>query len=737
MHNADASQVPGVFYVHTDEDFPLLHLQEQIRTPLRIRNRQPEFVVQQLGTTSAFDSVTYLSVPQLVTCIPDPLGINGETLIGKRRAERPQSQANPAPPAEFEESTFQTLFPLFADPRNDWLLSALVEGITNPRILGWIYRQLDSIPDPPRVNNLKKKLLLNPDVPEDILFRNCIFCNVKPGQIVDSLGITGGVISIHNDYPFAPQIHKVFILQQRKHDISQITAEEIFFFYELMHKVALDSIHLFGDALDGFTYGMNYGLPRIHKGRQVIAAGASQPHLHSQVGALTRASYNAADRIGCICRAYKAANNRDYLADYLEALRNANLIIAEDDHAVLFVPVAQRFNYELQIMAKNPAIDNIRDTTPVVRKSLGYFEHLAYMIYQHGDINIQSFNTVMHATRFSSSNDYGQRLILSVYPRTTIMALSELAYRNVVDMLPWYAASKLRQAKDDLLTKGPRKLTVLAIGSHPDDIDLGCAGTIEMLKERGHIVHELIITDGSGGPNRSPEHREKEANAAARVLGIESVMFGRIRDGQAHAGDTLFNLISDALGRYNPDIVLCHASISSEHSDHKNVSEAARTVCEKRKIFPLMFEVPAPNYHEDGSFVPTIYVTFGEDVMKCKSNAILEHKSEIKRGTITVESALNRAKQRATEFGHGMPYAEAFTLIGPKQEFSKLLQWMPFASAGNAPLEPDWTNRPHTAHVQVHLTRKPPASFGTTSTVKIRPQAKGLERKRTSNRRRR
>jgi hypothetical protein len=148
-----------------------------------------------------------------------------------------------------------------------------------------------------------------------------------------------------------------------------------------------------------------------------------------------------------------------------------------------------------------------------------------------------------------------------------------------------------------------------------------------------------------------------------------------------------------------------------------------------------MFEVPAPNYNEDGSFVPKAYVAFGEEVMKRKSRAILEHGSEIKRGTITVDSALNRAKQRAIEFGHGMPYAEAFTFIGAEGEFSKLLQWMPFAAAANVPLERNWTTRPHTAQPLVPIARKPPGSAGMTADTAIGPQMKGLPRRnRTSKR---
>jgi LmbE family N-acetylglucosaminyl deacetylase/galactose-1-phosphate uridylyltransferase len=682
MIAAQGTQPIGILFAGPDTAVPSLPIRGHLRTPLHFDGNEPWLVVERLQTTQAFDRATHQWTAQSVTSISDPLGINGETLIGQRRTERPKADAKPAPAAEFEESTFETLFPIFADPRNDWLLSALVEGITNPRILGWIYNQLGSIPDRQRVDNLKKKLLLNPDVPEDILFANCIFCNVKEGQVIDSLGRPGSAISIHNDYPFAPLMHKVFILQQRKHDISQITAEEVFCFYQLLYECAAKAKKALGHALDGFTYGMNYGLPRIHKGRQVIAAGASQPHLHSQVGALTPASYNAADQLGLICHAYQEVHKRDYLADYLEALRRAELIVEEDEHAVLFVPIAQRFNFELQIMVKNPKVGNILDTDLDMRKSLGHMEHLAYMIYQHAEVDIQSFNTVMYATRFSSVNDCGQRLILSIYPRTTIMALSELAHRTVVDSMPWQAAARMKGARKDVLTSGPRKLSVLVVGAHPDDLELGCGGTISIFRTKGHKVNALVVTDGSAGKNRVPEHREKEANAAAKVLGIENVMYGKIRDGQAQ-GDALYNLISAAIERQSPDVVLCHAHVGSEHLDHKNVSEAVRTVCNRRKLFPLMFEVPAPNYKDDGSFIPKLYVSFGEETMKKKIEAISEHKSEMKRNTISIDAMLKRSQQRATDVGAGETYAEAFAFNGPEGELAKLSQLMPFITLGN------------------------------------------------------
>lgn len=654
-----------------------LTIEDNAVTPLAFNeSKRPYFLLGRRKTTGSFDREKCSWSQQSVTFIADPLGIHGETLIGQGRTERPRAEAHPAPSARLEEETVKALFPIFVHPDNEWLLSALIEGLDNKNILGYIHDQLDQINDHQRVENLKRKILLNPFVPEQILFDKCIFCNIKLSQVIDSLGTPGTAVSIHNDYPFAPLMHKVVILQQRKHDIAHMTPEEITSFYELLYQIVKRARDDYPD-LDGITYGMNYGLPRIHKGKQVVASGASQPHLHSQICALTRDSLNVADRLGLLCSGYRKRHGRDYLDDYLKALREADLVLKESEDAILYVPIAQRFNYEVQIMVKSSTVGHILETTPQIRKAIGELEYQAYMMYQHHDVDIQSFNTVMYATRFSAKNDCGQRMIISVYPRTTIIALSELANRYVVDSYPWSIASVLKGAWENVLARGPRKLKVLVIGAHPDDIELGCGGSIVELSKRGHEIHAVVVTDGCGGADRVPAIREKEANAAAGILGISTVCFGRIRDGQAHPGDTLFNLIDQQIERQNPDYVLVHADVGSEHTDHKNVSGVVKTLCARRMppIMRLMYEVAT--YNEDASFRPNVYVNI-DTSMEQKRYAVKEHQSELERKTIDIQKLEHRARRRAGEIGADVTYAEAFVWEGKDEERRELEKLMPF-----------------------------------------------------------
>ena len=64
------------------------------------------------------------------------------------------------------------------------------------------------------------------------------------------------------------------------------------------------------------------------------------------------------------------------------------------------------------------------------------------------------------------------------------------------------------------------KLDILAIGSHPDDVELGCSGTIAKEISKGKKVGILDLTKGELGTRGSAEIREKEANDAAKILNV-------------------------------------------------------------------------------------------------------------------------------------------------------------------------------------------------------------------------
>ncbi|NDH95077.1 MAG: LmbE family protein, partial [Planctomycetia bacterium] len=67
----------------------------------------------------------------------------------------------------------------------------------------------------------------------------------------------------------------------------------------------------------------------------------------------------------------------------------------------------------------------------------------------------------------------------------------------------------------------PEPLDVIAVGAHPDDVEIGCGGSVARLVDQGLRVGIVDLTDGEPTPRSSgPEQRLAEARAAAAVLGV-------------------------------------------------------------------------------------------------------------------------------------------------------------------------------------------------------------------------
>ena len=120
------------------------------------------------------------------------------------------------------------------------------------------------------------------------------------------------------------------------------------------------------------------------------------------------------------------------------------------------------------------------------------------------------------------------------------------------------------------------KLDILAVGSHPDDVELSCSGTIAKEVDRGKKVGILDLTRGELGTRGSAEIRDQEAKAAAEILGVsvrENLEFSDafFENNTAHKLEVV-----KMIRKYRPEIVLCNA-IEDRHIDH---GKGARLVSE-------------------------------------------------------------------------------------------------------------------------------------------------------------
>ncbi|WP_035337338.1 bacillithiol biosynthesis deacetylase BshB1 [Dokdonia sp. PRO95] len=122
------------------------------------------------------------------------------------------------------------------------------------------------------------------------------------------------------------------------------------------------------------------------------------------------------------------------------------------------------------------------------------------------------------------------------------------------------------------------KLDILAIGAHPDDVELGCGATIAKEIANGKKVGILDLTRGELGTRGSAEIRDEEAAAAAKILGVA------VRENIALADGFFVNdkesqlKIIEVIRKYQPEIVLCNA-ITDRHIDHGKGSKLASDAC--------------------------------------------------------------------------------------------------------------------------------------------------------------
>ena len=122
------------------------------------------------------------------------------------------------------------------------------------------------------------------------------------------------------------------------------------------------------------------------------------------------------------------------------------------------------------------------------------------------------------------------------------------------------------------------KLDILAIGAHPDDVELGCGATIAKEISNGKIIGVLDLTRGELGTRGSADIRDKEAAKSAEILGIYMRHNLGLADGFFLNDKASQVEIIKIIRKYRPEIVLCNA-IEDRHIDHAKGSSLASDAC--------------------------------------------------------------------------------------------------------------------------------------------------------------
>jgi len=122
------------------------------------------------------------------------------------------------------------------------------------------------------------------------------------------------------------------------------------------------------------------------------------------------------------------------------------------------------------------------------------------------------------------------------------------------------------------------KIDILAIGAHPDDVELGCSATLAKEISNGKKVGLLDLTRGELGTRGTPEIRAQEAEKAANILGAVFRHNLEFSDGFLINNAASQLEIIKIIRKYQPEIVICNA-IDDRHIDHGKASKLASDAC--------------------------------------------------------------------------------------------------------------------------------------------------------------
>lgn len=234
-----------------------------------------------------------------------------------------------------------------------------------------------------------------------------------------------------------------------------------------------------------------------------------------------------------------------------------------------------------------------------------------------------------------------------------------------------------------------KKLDILAFGAHPDDVELGAAGTLAAHAKIGYTFGIIDLTLGELGTRGTPQKRLKEAENAAKILGASVRENLKMKDGYFQNDEKHRLQVIKSIRKFQPDIVICN-TLSDRHPDHGRAGELVSEACfyaglEKIKTGNLSAWRPKQilHYIQFRDIKPTIlvditgFMTLKMESIKAHTSQFYDPGSKEPATLISSPEFLENIKNRAAYYGQyiGCQYAEGFVtqkLLGVRNLFQLL-----------------------------------------------------------------
>jgi len=224
------------------------------------------------------------------------------------------------------------------------------------------------------------------------------------------------------------------------------------------------------------------------------------------------------------------------------------------------------------------------------------------------------------------------------------------------------------------------KLDILAFGAHPDDVELGCGGTVAKEICFGKKVGIIDLTRGELGTRGSVAIRNSESAKASEILGISVRENLEMRDGFFINDEAHQMKIIKMIRKYRPEIVLCNA-IQDRHIDHGKGSKLVSDACflsglrkietnnnnEQQEVWRpkvvyhyIQWENLKPDFVVDISG----FISIKMDSILAYSSQFYKENTNEPESPISSKNFLESVKYRAQDLGRiiGAEYGEGFTV---------------------------------------------------------------------------
>ena len=233
----------------------------------------------------------------------------------------------------------------------------------------------------------------------------------------------------------------------------------------------------------------------------------------------------------------------------------------------------------------------------------------------------------------------------------------------------------------------PNKIDILIFGAHPDDIELGCGGTILSEIEKGKTVGLIDITAGELGTRGSVEKRKQESDRASKILGVDFRLNLGMKDGFIKNDEKSQSEIIRYIRKYKPEIIICNAP-DDRHIDHVEASKLVVSSSFLSGLVKIKTKLnnnnqnpwrPKNVYHyiQWKNLEPTFVVDISQHIVN-KMEAVSSYDSQFynpdskePETLISSEKFLDSITARSADFGRliGVEHAEGFIsnkLVGVK-----------------------------------------------------------------------